>query len=721
MSGLHMWAPGLLFMWKLLWLQVQAAHPPELALHSVLVTSIPLGPTEPWSWNQENPAKLELPSLSHEASALPAEAPEVTSPQPPEASALLPLQQEASAQSTVSFEPVKFLLVHQGFPDKQVPYIAQEPYSLQQKSSAPPHVYLVAIQTSPDQQQGPGQPLTSSVDVETQPSVHHEETVSSLGLGDAQHPVLPINVNYVDLGYLVTSGSPKKIVSSTATKKVSSVSLNSSSTGAQQQTTSTLQTTSSVPTLLNLGLGDLKAEPQEPSETVPPMTEQNTSMNICELCTCNNGTLSCTGLDPNKKLQKVPLPESINHSGSFTVLNLQGNSISYIGKDTWKSYHLVERLNLSGNELKELHKDSFEGLLSLQYLDLSCNKIEFIERSAFESLPFLQYLNLGCNSVTKVSFGTFQAWHGMQFLNKLILSNNPLSAVQDPYLFNLPALKYLDMGATQVSLATLVNILVMTSKLEKLILPSRLACCLCKFKHNIETVSQTVRLQCDPECLTNTPCDVKLLKQGPFMKVLQVRKKNSSELTIESDRVSSQVKSGYNLSSFMSLLMKLLSEQQEVKVSKPVWDAEQWKNERPGVQGEQEEESNEVLNELPEYEEINKLLIASPVIGVTVFYFVLFCFIEICYGKEAKKGSSRGSLEGLQQGTSGERSMEEGGFFSRLLFALKSLFASLFGFFWTTEKSQDELVKMEQGEAIPSSAKADATESAGETVEESDA
>uniref|UniRef100_A0A4X1TUC9 LRRC37A/B like protein 1 C-terminal domain-containing protein n=1 Tax=Sus scrofa TaxID=9823 RepID=A0A4X1TUC9_PIG len=218
------------------------------------------------------------------------------------------------------------------------------------------------------------------------------------------------------------------------------------------------------------------------------------------------------------------------------------------------SPHLgVGPIILRDNALTELHKDSFEGLLSLRYLDLSCNKIQSIERRTFESLPFLQYVNLGCNLITEVSFGTFQAWHGMQFLHKLVLSHNPLTTVEDSYLYKLPALRYLDLGTTQVSLTTVESILMMTLELEK-ILPSHMACCLCQFKNSIEVVCKTVKLHCD-RCLQNSArCDKETSlghAEGSFMKVLQARKKNTStELIIEPERPSSG-RSRVSLSSFM--------------------------------------------------------------------------------------------------------------------------------------------------------------------------
>ncbi|KAK2488567.1 hypothetical protein MC885_011993 [Smutsia gigantea] len=125
-----------------------------------------------------------------------------------------------------------------------------------------------------------------------------------------------------------------------------------------------------------------------------------------------------------------------------------------------------------------------EGSREPEAKDLSCNKIQSIERRTFESLPFLQFINLSCNLIAELRFGTFQAWHGMQFLHTL------------------------DMGKTHVMFKTVESIVMMSPKLEKLILPSRMACCLCQFKNNINIFCNTVKLHCDSECLTNTTyCD----------------------------------------------------------------------------------------------------------------------------------------------------------------------------------------------------------------------
>ncbi|XP_013370010.1 PREDICTED: leucine-rich repeat-containing protein 37A3-like [Chinchilla lanigera] len=267
-----------------------------------------------------------------------------------------------------------------------------------------------------------------------------------------------------------------------------------------------------------------------------------TNTDICELCSCEDETLSCTGLSPKQKLQQVPVLEP---NSSFTTINFQENSIFYLAENIWTTYKWAQKLNLSENDLTELHKNSFKGLLSLQYLDLSCNKIQFIEAQTFEPLPFLQFINLRCNLLTQLGFGTFRAWHGMQFLQKVILNHNPLATVEDSYLYKLPALRYLDLGTTHTPLPVVENILMMTLGLKTLIVPRHMACCLCQFKSSIEVVCKTVKLHCDNACETNaTQCLEEAPignTEGAFMKVLQARKKNTkTELVIEPEKPSSE-------------------------------------------------------------------------------------------------------------------------------------------------------------------------------------
>ncbi|XP_054565339.1 leucine-rich repeat-containing protein 37A-like isoform X3 [Eptesicus fuscus] len=701
-------------------------------MDSILLTSIPLGPTEPWSWDQQNPTNMELPPLNHDASAVLSESPEKMepSPNPQETSTQLPLQQEVSTQSTVSSEPFKFLFDHRGIQDKLPSY---PEYDQSSKSSALPPVPLADIQTSSVDLKNQGQLPKPSIDGEAQPSVHQEATSSLPDWGEVQHQVLSLSVGDVDMGILIKPKPPKKkeapatakevsfypprptenikppyqqetpgqpvsqadvLQQTAAPLKYSEVTLPRpqpvqaqqpafppmhleltitpeptlvTDAVTQQQTIAppkqpnmalpypepvqTLQPTLSDVRALSFDMDFAKTQQPDSYEIVPPVTEQSATMNICEFCTCSIGTLSCIGFGTNQKLNEVPVPEPSTYNGTITILNLQGNAISYIGKDTWKSYHLVE---------------------------------------------------------------------------KLILNRNPLTTVQDPYLFNLPALKYLDMGATHVSLTTVDNILKMTLTLEKLILPNHLACCLCQYKNIIEAVAKSIKLHCDNMCLAKTHCDEKVLTEGPFMKILQGRKNyNNTELTIEPERASSK-KNSDTLSAFMSLLMKLLDEQQEVKVSKGEWDTEQWKNDRMEAPGEQEEEeSYEFTKEVPGFKNYNKVIIASPVIAVVAFFFVVFCLIAICRSKESTNVSSRGSLASDQQNKSAEYQLEEGGFWRRLFVFLKNLFAPLLSICQRKSdvKTQDAdeneaFLKMEQAEEASGDKMEEASEYAGEEAAE---
>ncbi|XP_063484736.1 leucine-rich repeat-containing protein 37A3-like [Symphalangus syndactylus] len=412
------------------------------------------------------------------------------------------------------------------------------------------------------------------------PPEHPEVTLPPSDKGQAQHSHLTeATVQPLDLELSVTTEPTAEVKPSPTTEETSAqppdpgLAITPEATPEIAHSTVLEKTTAPHPDqvqTLHRSLTEVTGPPTElessqdslvQSETALEEQKASTSTNICELCTCGDETLPCVDLSPKQRPHQVPVPEPNTYNGTFTILNFQGSYISYIDGNVWKAYSWTEKLILSENYLTELHKDTFEGLLSLQYLDLSCNKIQSIERHTFESLPFLQFINLGCNLVMELSLGTFQAWHGMQFLHNLILNRNSLTAVEDPYLFELPALKYLDMGTTHITLTTLKNILTVTVELQKLILPSYMACCLCQFKNSIEAVCKTLKLQCNTECLINTVhCRESKLPaeeasvgnpEGAFMKVLQARKQHTStELTIEVEAPSDS--SGIKLSGFGS-------------------------------------------------------------------------------------------------------------------------------------------------------------------------
>nr|XP_031325388.1 leucine-rich repeat-containing protein 37A2-like isoform X2 [Camelus dromedarius] len=306
----------------------------------------------------------------------------------------------------------------------------------------------------------------------------------------------------------------------------------------------------------------------------------------------------------------------------------------------------------------------------------------------------------------------------MELLHKVILSHNPLTTVEDPYLLKLPALRYLDMGKTHVSLTTIERILFMTPELEKLILPSHRTCCLCQFKTTIEVVCKTVKLHCDSDCLASTTrCDEEASvgnAEGSFMKMLQARNKSTStKLIIEPEKASSD-RRGVSLSAFANkqfeiqvnqqlwslipnddvrrlishvmrtlkmdcsetymmlacaklfsrtgLLMKLLSEQQEVKVSKAEGDTNLWKTEnyisesteaQSEQKGRESSEERTLTEEVPGYRYKKKPILVTAVPIVQIILIIIFCLIKICPYRTAAKGGNKGSIRRAFSGEGG--------------------------------------------------------------------
>ncbi|KAL4675449.1 hypothetical protein H8959_009594 [Pygathrix nigripes] len=83
------------------------------------------------------------------------------------------------------------------------------------------------------------------------------------------------------------------------------------------------------------------------------------------------------------------------------------------------------------------------------------------------------------------------------------------------------------------------------------------------------------------------------------------------------------------------LLMKLLSEQKEVKASKAEWDTDQWKtqnyiNESMETQSEQKEQkSSELMKDFPGYAFDYKMILAVSVTVILTIVVIIFCLIEV--------------------------------------------------------------------------------------------
>ena len=80
------------------------------------------------------------------------------------------------------------------------------------------------------------------------------------------------------------------------------------------------------------------------------------------------------------------------------------------------------RLNLSGNLLSVIRKESFRELNHLQYLDLSYCNLEILESGAFNGLADLKLLRLNNNLLSKL---LSQSLPLNSHINELTLHDNP--------------------------------------------------------------------------------------------------------------------------------------------------------------------------------------------------------------------------------------------------------------------------------------------------------
>ncbi|ELW63672.1 Leucine-rich repeat-containing protein 37A2 [Tupaia chinensis] len=185
------------------------------------------------------------------------------------------------------------------------------------------------IKPSSTTQEMPTLPPDSPKKEVSQPPVYYETTVPTSGQSQAQHAISSsTTVQSMDLVLTITPGSATEVKYPTTLKETVATNLDQ----VQTQNPSLPQVTVQ-PMDLELTVSQLpgsseavsfsSATVRQDSKTdlaVP--TEKNAAVNadICQICTCRNQTLSCTGLDPSQRLHQVPVLEPSSYNGTFTIL-----------------------------------------------------------------------------------------------------------------------------------------------------------------------------------------------------------------------------------------------------------------------------------------------------------------------------------------------------------------------------------------------------------------
>ncbi|KAJ7393961.1 hypothetical protein OS493_003630 [Desmophyllum pertusum] len=116
--------------------------------------------------------------------------------------------------------------------------------------------------------------------------------------------------------------------------------------------------------------------------------------------------------------------KSFRGSGSsLKYLDLRGNKLKTISKDTFQTLSSLRELYLANNELSELPTGIFQDLTDLIKLDLSQNEISELPQFIFKELKSLKTLYLNNNKITDILPNAFA---GLKNLENLYLQGNLL-------------------------------------------------------------------------------------------------------------------------------------------------------------------------------------------------------------------------------------------------------------------------------------------------------
>ncbi|XP_057569822.1 leucine-rich repeat-containing protein 37B-like [Hippopotamus amphibius kiboko] len=263
---------------------------------------------------QEPPSQpLELPQ-AFEPSLLHQEAPTqalgypteyvLESPVSDEAASLAGIQHHAHSNvPSVTLKPLDLELTITPEPTTE----AEFPTAQQESLTSPPE-HPEETESSATQQESPGQPLEPLAEAEPSPSEQGQPTQPSELSEEAE----PFPTQHE------TPAQPAESVGEAETSPTQEEA--SAPFPAETEPFAMLQEQPAQPPEPSLsvstGLPDVNYTPKK------KQAEQNaiTNINVCELCTCKDETLSCVGLSPKQKLHRVPEPQPNTYKSIFTTV-----------------------------------------------------------------------------------------------------------------------------------------------------------------------------------------------------------------------------------------------------------------------------------------------------------------------------------------------------------------------------------------------------------------
>jgi len=176
---------------------------------------------------------------------------------------------------------------------------------------------------------------------------------------------------------------------------------------------------------------------KEYAENKKNLDQAVSTRTIIEAANSRFSTLSLNIVDINNIERNYTLkyPELLKDTNLMRI----NDSEFILIKDMFHSK--LERLDLTGNKITEITKDTFSGLTELKVLSLSYNAIKSIDPDAFKDNTKLSNLDLKGNKITEITTDTFSGLTELQYLN---LSYNPINSIDPDAFTKNPKLNTID-------------------------------------------------------------------------------------------------------------------------------------------------------------------------------------------------------------------------------------------------------------------------------------
>ena len=216
------------------------------------------------------------------------------------------------------------------------------------------------------------------------------------------------------------------------------------------------------------------------------------------------------------KLRKIEFG-AFNGLKILIYLSLESNEISEIIPGTFEISSL-EYLKLGNNFIEHLEDHLFSGLVNLKYVYLEGNKLQYLHPQTFVGLPNLQRLFMSNNSGLQIP--TDRNFINSHSLKHLGISGCNISSVSVETFANISTLEWLDLSYNNLRCVD-VNILKTLPKLSALYLYDNRLQCDCQLQevwrwcqdHNIHTAYKEIAPECD------TPRELRWIWWGVLEKV----------------------------------------------------------------------------------------------------------------------------------------------------------------------------------------------------------